>query len=265
VIFTAYLDEAATHGPDPRMTLGAILGNAYDWRKFERRLIGLQTQYGFTVFHAKDFKNGHGEFKGWPREKRMGLVHDLTDLVRTTMAEGVALTLPRAQYQTRYRDRCPKGMAVDSQYGLAFRVVLSHLVQVILDRGGTNHTLHIVIEGGHKNIGDALRIFEETKKRADRFNFPIFGTITVAGKKDPNGRALMVADFFAHTHYMFDASSEAGRAPSYAEMTEGIPNKKYDAGFTMMLLTDGRIDAVHQQFLDEKQRRKKWGQRRMGD
>ncbi len=252
MIITAYGDEAATHGDNPRMTLGAIMGNAYDWRRFEKALTAIQSQYGFTIFHAKEFKNGKGEFKGWPREKRLALAHDLTDLIRTKTMEGITVTVPREQYAARYRERCPEGMHIDSQYGLAFRALMGQVVQVLVDRGGNNHTVHMVLESGHANVGDAVRIFNELKKRADRLGANLFGTITVAGKKDASARPLMVADFLAHTHYLFDSRSQAGSAPSYADMTVGIPNKKYDAGFTMLLLTDGWIDAVHQQFLDEK-------------
>lgn len=258
VIFTAYIDEAATHGSNPRMTLGAVLGNAYDWRKFERRLTALQTKYGFTVFHAKKFQHSKEEFKGWPRQKRNSLVSDLTNLIRTVMTEGITITLPRDEYLTIYRQRCPKGMHIDSQYGLAFRALLSHLIEIILDRGGKQHTLHIVLEVGHANVRDAVRIFEEAKKSAKRAGVDILGTITIAGKKDPNARPLMVADFLAHTHYLFDASSQAGLAPSYADMTEGIPNQRYDAGLTMMLLPPAWVDALFQHFLDEKQRRREW-------
>lgn len=240
VIFTAYFDEAASHGKNPRLTMAAILGNAYEWRRFETRLGRLQEKYGFTVFHAKDFKAHRGEFRGWPPEAYRGLIHDLTDLVRLTLTEAVTMTLPREQYLSEYRSQpFPHGMPVASQYGLCFSACLAHIIAVILNRGGKEHTLHIVIEDGHANVGDCQRIFNEVKKDLLDYGYHLLGTITLAKKTE--ARPLMVADFLAHSHYLFDAASEAGIAPSYDEMTIKVPIPAKDAGFTMMKFTPGAL------------------------
>ena len=63
----------------------------------------------------------------------------------------------------------------------------------------------------------------------------------------------MVADFLAHSHYLFDAASKDGKAPTYAEMTVGIPNKKY-----MMLFRLEALRGLKEQFIAEKKRRADW-------
>jgi hypothetical protein len=42
VIFTAYFDEADTHGAAPTVILAAFLGHAFEWRRFEQKLAKLQ-------------------------------------------------------------------------------------------------------------------------------------------------------------------------------------------------------------------------------
>jgi hypothetical protein len=36
VIFTAYLDEADTHGPSPDIIMAGFLGHAFQWRRTTR-------------------------------------------------------------------------------------------------------------------------------------------------------------------------------------------------------------------------------------
>lgn len=237
VIFTSYFDEAATHGPEPRMTMACVLGNAYEWRRAEIALSNLQDKYGFAIFHAKSFQHGEKSFRGWDRQKRLSLVDDLTELIRTKLAHGITMTMSRSQYLTEYRSPpTPNGMHLDSQYGLCFRACLSGLVMLIGRRGGREHTLHVVIEDGHKNVGDTVRIFKEIKGQV-----PFLGTITIASKNDPIARPLMIADFLSHSHYMIDAAAISGKGPTYEELASYSILHKYEAGLTFQIFPDGGV------------------------
>jgi|HubBroStandDraft_6_1064221.scaffolds.fasta_scaffold2585913_1 hypothetical protein len=53
-------------------------------------------------------------------------------------------------------------MRLDSQYGVCFSACMIALIKrVISDR--KNHKLHVVIEAGHRNVRDCVRIFDEIK------------------------------------------------------------------------------------------------------
>jgi hypothetical protein len=60
--------------------------------------------------------------------------------------------------------------------------------------------LHIVIEEGHRNSGDAERIFLEVKKEFEDAGFNMLRTITKAAKDECD--PLMMADFVAHSTFM---------------------------------------------------------------
>jgi hypothetical protein len=62
------------------------------------------------------------------------------------------------------------------------------------------------MESGHKNAGDAERIFHEVKNELVTLNCHILSTITFAGKND--GDPLMVADYLAYGTLKLE---EAGR------------------------------------------------------
>jgi hypothetical protein len=206
VIFTAYFDESGTHSRTPTMILGAFLGHAYQWRRFEKKLPRIQAKYGFKVFHAKDFKARKREFAAWPEENYSGLIRDLTELVRDNLTEGVTVFLPHDRYMQEYRaPPVPKGMNLDSQMGVCFRACLGRMLQRLEARG--NHDqLNVVMEAGHHNVGNCEDIFHSFRRRWAKEGVNIFGTFTTAGKEDCP--PLMVADMLAFAHGLVLAQTE---------------------------------------------------------
>ena len=83
VNFTAYYDEADTHGPSPTVIMAGLVGHTYQWRRFETKLSRIQKEFAFSLFHAKEFKARRAEFKGWSDDKRSQLIETLIDLVLT--------------------------------------------------------------------------------------------------------------------------------------------------------------------------------------
>jgi hypothetical protein len=81
LLFTAYLDEADTHGPSPTIIMAGFLGHARQWEIFDRRLRALQRRDGFSIFHASEFNSKSGELQIGPMQS-IKLVNDLTELVR---------------------------------------------------------------------------------------------------------------------------------------------------------------------------------------
>lgn len=119
MLFTAYFDEADTHGPSPTVIMAGFLGTARQWEIFERRLRGLQRRDAFSIFHVNEFKSKSSEFAGWSDPKCMKLVGDLAELVRDNLTEGFTVHLERDRYLNEYRaPPIPKKMTLDSQYGV---------------------------------------------------------------------------------------------------------------------------------------------------
>ena len=90
---------------------------------------------------------------------------------------------------------------------------LLHFTTEILKRKyrGRFPLLHIVLESGHSNYGDAERIFFEEKKTLEEMGLDVLRTITKADK-DQSGE-LMMADFVAHTTYQMQNRSLATGLP----------------------------------------------------
>lgn len=205
MIFTAYFDEADTHGPAPTVIMAGYIGHAYQWRRFEQKLARLQARDGFRIFHAKDFKARVGEFSGWSDDKCDRLIADLMTLVRD-LAQGFTVALSRDRYLNEYRaPPIPRKMTLDSQYGACFRVCLAQLLKLMEARRNRDR-VSVVIEGGHRNVGDCLRIFNEIKSRWRQLGIDVLGSITIENKNDC--LPLMVADLLAAAHSMLRTGVE---------------------------------------------------------
>jgi len=256
MIYTAYFDESDTHSKKPDLIMAAFLGTVRQWELFERRLKVLQRRDGFQIFHATDFRNRRGEFAGWSEPKAERLISDLAKLISTGLTEGLTMTLPHALYESEYRlPPFPKGMHKDSQYGVCFRTATHSLLRIIL-ADKKRHKLHVVIEDGHKNVQDTVRIFKELKAEYAAFGHDLLGTMTVAAKAE--ALPLMVADFQAYLS-LLDSRLVGGGALSYDARAAAYPVPKGQAGLTTMQFTAEHLRGLKENWQQDRDARiAKW-------
>jgi hypothetical protein len=250
LLYTAHFDEADTHGPAPTIIMAGFLGSAPQWEMFGRRLRGLQRRDGFSIFHANEFKAKTGEFAGWDDAKCMKLVNDLTELVRDNLTEGLTVHLERDRYLNEYRaSPIPKKMTLDSQYGVCFRACMRQLLEIIW-RNGKRHRLDIVIEDGHQNVKDCVRIFDDLKWRLKvrRGIDGLLGKMMIAKKRQ--SAPLMVADFLASSYSMMRASAQSGGL-DYVHETPEPPKRQ--AGLTFLELLPDALRQLKADFEADRQ------------
>ena len=214
VILTAYLDESGTHDGSPVTVMAGMLANARQWEAFERDFRLIKARHRFQIFHTKKFKKKDGDFAGWTDGQCLALMSELAPLTATAFTEGVSVTLDNTDYEAEFRaGEKPRRMRLDSRYGFCFRNCLIFFAIEGLKRvhRGQYPKLHFVLESGHKNAGDALRIFNEVKAELEANGCDMLCDLLFADKDkcDP----LMMADFLAHTAYMMGQAG--GRAPDH--------------------------------------------------
>ncbi|WP_158925409.1 hypothetical protein [Acidisphaera sp. S103] len=95
------------------------MANARQWSLFQARLNAMKRQYGFRVFHGKDFKSQIGEFRGWSEQKCRAFLHDF-GVAGGDLTEIVNCLLPNADYEQNYRRASgdPKRLRLDTAYAL---------------------------------------------------------------------------------------------------------------------------------------------------
>jgi hypothetical protein len=208
VIFTAYLDESGTHGGSPITLMSAFLGSARQWQNFEKDYVKLRRIYGFSVFHAKDWRDTDGEFEGWSRQKKNQFVWDFFKIIDERLAAGVSAFLKNDEY-SKYYSGCdrPHRARWDTKYAICFRAVLSMLLAEMDKRARPDkvNTLHLVLERGAKNAGDAILIFNWIKDNIWPEDADLLGTMTFDGKRECP--ALATADLLAYSTNYFEVDS----------------------------------------------------------
>ncbi len=247
MIFTAYLDESGTHDGSNATIMGGFMGAFREEVILARRLRALQYHYGFTIFHATEFKNRKGDFQGWSNERGLALIQDMTDMVATSLSSVVIATLPNDRYRAEYRNASrPRKVTLDSSYGLCFRMCLVHFLEEMEKRAPVKKygsKLNVILEHGHSNAGDAMRIFEETRQNTMALHgVDPLGTITTETKK--SCAKLMVADFLAYTGYMTDVQERAGVVIELGR-EDRVPSK---ASFTKLEFDPGVLEGLSDHF-----------------
>ena len=206
VIVTTYIDEAGTHGDAPHMIMGALVGRLGQWADFDKKWRKMLRRNGIEYFHSKKLKHSNGPFKGWGRAQKMTLITTASDIQQKTTLFGVSVKLRQSDYDQHYRSgERPKKLPLDTMYGLGFR----YLAAFIMDTAEQSLMrkdleFDFIIESGHKNAGDALRVFKQMKYDLTRSSE--MKSLIFRDKKSLYG--LQGADLFSHTAYLMERDDD---------------------------------------------------------
>ena len=265
VILTAFLDESGTHGgdgtdanpPSASIVMAGMMGTAAQWGRFAAKADAMRHGYGFRIFHAKDFVKETGEFKGWGRPKMVSFIKDFGNLIQPPhLMEGVTFRVGNTEFESEFRSERPKRVSLDSAYGFCFRNCVYHLAREAERRLGHHRKwpetrLHFVLELGHKNAGDAARIFKEIKEDFESSGISILGSLSFLTKQD--SIELTIGDFLAYTVWAMDRSLRAGEhteAHLFGESERGESN------ITHIRFGAGGLAKIREELIKTAQRRK---------
>jgi hypothetical protein len=238
--FTGYIDESDTHGPTPDMTMSAMLSTSGRWERCSRALARIRCKFGFTVFHATEFRALHGEFEGWSAEKCFDLHMELGQLGATHLVEAFTISLSHETYQTHFFDRRPPKMHQTSQYGICFMGVLDGMMRTVMSYGPQSK-LSIVVENGHRNAQDTGRLFDERKRRLDTASIDLLRTHGLE-EKDCSP-LLQLADITAHAHAHDKRAIKSGAVSDFSARNEQGPVEG-QPGWTVYEVTPDYIAGV---------------------
>lgn len=210
MILTGYFDESGTHGSSPVVVMAGFIGDARQWRKFEKRCARLFKRFRVDIFHTIDIKRSDDDFAGWSVDRKIEFVDEFQHIVNDTLESGFAAILTREDYRYYENLPWPKGTRRDSLYGILFRACVSGAVDGALKIGhafnGTEPRLNIVLESGHKNAGDTIRIYDFIRGVVGRPSRALNG-LTFASKADC--LPLAAADLFAYNAWSLEVGSKA--------------------------------------------------------
>jgi hypothetical protein len=165
------------------------------WVGYEEALQSLFAQYGVKRFHSRKFRG-----KDWPHKRRAEFHSKFLRLSDENLGFGFAAILKPIEYAEIYRaGEMLRRARPDTEYGLCLRVAMWRAVLFMNERR-EDWPLNLVMEDGHKNVGDALRVYSEVK---ESFPAGLFNSITFQTKDDC--LPLAAADHFAYSLFRFSA------------------------------------------------------------
>lgn len=200
MIIDIYIDESGTHDSSEMMTIGGLVGRPTQWNYFDRRWAKMLKKRGIPYFHTKSLMDTHKPFKGWNRVRKAELINRAGDIQRNHTMFGFSVALCRSDYDEFYKSgERPKKIPLDTMYGLCFRYCAEWLPTILEPSLGTkDFEINFIMEAGHKNAGDALRVFNQLKKD----NPAIFKSLTFHNKES---LGLQGADYVAHAAWLVES------------------------------------------------------------
>ena len=204
MVMVGYFDESGTHGKESPITaVAGFIATADQWVAYERDLTDLFREYGVTRFHAKDFRGNKGDFKKWEHSKKGKFNSRFLKLADDHLAAGVSIVLQSLDYDRVYRSLAfPARARPDTKYGLCVRCAIWKTMVLAANRE-RDWPIDIVLEDGHKNAGDAIRVFDEVKESLHSEYANMLGLISFASKDSCT--ALAIADSLAYAIFRMSA------------------------------------------------------------
>jgi Protein of unknown function (DUF3800) len=241
MVLTAYLDESGTHAGAEVSAMAGFVGNARQWRKYEKRTAGLFKRYGVKVFHAIDVRRGHGDFKDWTVDRKIQFLDEFQQIINDTLESGVVSFIRDEDYKYYSGLHWPKKTRRDSKYTIMFRACLAQIVDVVGHIPQAKEPrLHVVLEDGHNNAEDAVRNYKWIRERVTQARRALAG-LTFSNKKDC--LPLAAADHFAYTAW----GEKAGQRPLGIAKYPIKSEASYRSNMFWIDLNRDSLDSLHEQ------------------
>jgi hypothetical protein len=227
MLLTAYLDESGTHDTSPISVMAGYLGTAAQWQDFDADWTALLQTAGLRHMHAVDLFKRTKQFKEWPAERVNAFAIELDGVIARHMQLGFSVIIRDDDYRTIYVEgERPRRSRLDSKYGVCFRACLGFAPSFIASelqiageaQARKEATISFVLEDGHRNVGDARRLFDIFKADALPEWQHFVGAFDVTKKDSPGTQA---ADFLAYCVYRAELV-EHGAAPSAIEKSSYV-------------------------------------------
>jgi len=240
MIFTAHFDESGTHAGAELTAMAGFLGDRRQWQKFEKRTGKLFKRFRVDVFHAIDVKRSDKDFAGWSVDRKIEFFDEFQHVINETLKSGVAAFLRHEDYQYYCGFNWPKKARRDSKYAILFRACLAQVIDALdhIPLAREPH-LRVVLEDGHKNAGDVVRVYNWAKSRA-------IAPHVLAGLTFDNKRTclpLASADLYAYSAW----SKEVGQKPIGIAKKRAKSEASYRGNLWRIMLTPRNLRDLHEQ------------------
>jgi hypothetical protein len=120
MVLTAYFDESGTHAGAELSAMAGFVGDARQWRKFEKRTAKLFKRFRVDLFHTIDVRRSDKDFAGWTVDRKIEFLDEFHHIINDTLESGVAAFIRDDDYKYYSGLYWPKKTRRDSKYTLLF-------------------------------------------------------------------------------------------------------------------------------------------------
>jgi hypothetical protein len=238
MVFTGCFDESGTHAGSSVSTVAGYIGEARQWRKYEKRTAKLFKRYGVKVFHAIDVRRGHDDFKGWTVDRKLEFLDDFQHIINETLESGVAAFIREEDYKYYLGLNWPRKARWGSKYTIMFRACFAHAVDIVGHIENIKEPrLHVAIEDGHDNVEDARRSYNWVR---DRLPSRALAGLTLGDKSE---LPLAAADNFAHNAW----GDKVGQKPIGILKRPSKADPAYCGNAVWIDLNRDTLNSLHEQ------------------
>jgi len=195
----AYYDESGSHDGSHLNVLAGFAARPQQWEAFEREWMKILRKHRITHVRAKHLFHRQRQHKGWKDKQITELWADLMYVIQEREMFASKTYLFEEDYKLFYVSDGPaRRERLDSRYALCFRSLL-HNLPAVYRTFHLDGDINFVLEAGHRNAGDALRVYSELREnRAFRYGDAIGFLSSV---KKQSSCALQAADMLAYLCY----------------------------------------------------------------
>jgi hypothetical protein len=265
VTFSAYYDESGTHGGSPATALAGLVGDALECARFEREWRKVLKNHQLTHVRAKHLFHRQGQHKGWGERQIHRLWADLLYVFQEHKYLTVTKTvLKHDDYRNFYIGDGPlKKERLDSKYALCVRTCLHYHPVWLHDWYGEAYSeVSFILEAGHRNAGDAQRVFSEIKNDETLPWRTSLGSISFGTKQD--FPILQAADLIAYWFYKTECAKMEEADPESVDESDEISELEeelVEGGLIVLdhVITPMDLAKLRQNFLVRRKKRRVFG------
>jgi hypothetical protein len=183
-------------GERDALLVSCQIGKVGRLRRFSRKWKQAQESAGVEYFHAKDYANfSSGPFKGLNGKKRFKLLGKLGRLIHDYMDIGITARISEKVYRSEMTAKEKSRWGSAYCYAVQATILAAHLH---FDSNGEDHGANVLLENGHRNVGDVVDKLSDLK-REDQYLRVYIRSCGAGMKKDHP--VLQAADMLAYSEW----------------------------------------------------------------
>jgi hypothetical protein len=177
------------------------------------------------------------------RRSQDRVLDEFQHIINQTLETGVAAFISQSDYDYYCGLNWPKGTRRDSKYGILFRACLSQTIDAFANLPTTiEPRLRVVLEDGHKNRDDPVRIYDWAEGRIGQHR--ALSGLTFGDKL--GCLPLAAADLFSYSSW----GAEVGQKPIGTPKKPGKSDTSYRNNLFRVELIRDSLDSLFEQAID---------------